>query len=266
MLVEGGVVAAIAGEPVGQEVRAGGDVSGSEAPSSAPLAAGSTTMRALPATKPCWRFTPVLALPVLWCRHLLDAATTRLLSGLFVLRPRLLGSPRPSRPPPESRAADGPNPCSARGAACAPWSRPSDTLPPVHAAEIWPRRRACRGPSGRRQEPLREIRAGPMKHGSRGHGLLPMAGAAALIHPRSSLQPPGLPSATAGTHKPVGPTKPGQVLDAPLLCPEPRRKLQKPSHPIPFRRPWAMLPKGEMTGKNSQPDFADWGHFLSSAL
>src|SRR5271167_3265023 len=74
-----------------------------------------------------------------------------------------------------------------------------------------------------------------MKHRPRGYRLLPMAGAA-LIDPRSSLQPPGLPSATAGTHKTGGPTKPSQVLDAPLLCPEPRRKLQKPSHPIPFRR------------------------------
>src|SRR5271167_5074391 len=74
-----------------------------------------------------------------------------------------------------------------------------------------------------------------MKHRPRGYRLLPMAGAA-LIDPRSSLQPPGLPSATAGTHKTGGPTKPSQVLDAPLLCPEPRRKLQKPSHPIPFHR------------------------------
>src|SRR6266481_8302914 len=57
-----------------------------------------------------------------------------------------------SHPPPESRAADGPDPRSARGAACAPWSRPSGTPPPVRAAEIRPTRRACRGPSGRRQE------------------------------------------------------------------------------------------------------------------
>jgi hypothetical protein len=40
------------------------------------------------------------------------------------------------------------------------------------------------------------------------------------------------------------------VLDAPLLSPEPRRKLQKPSHPITFRPIRAMLPKGEMDGKN----------------
>jgi hypothetical protein len=88
-----------------------------------------------------------------------------------------------------------------------------------------------------------------MKHRSRGHRLLPMAGAA-LVDPRASLQPPGLPPATTGTHKTAGPTKPGQVLDAPLLGPEPRRKLQKPSHPITFRPIRAMLPKGEMVGKN----------------
>ena len=74
-----------------------------------------------------------------------------------------------------------------------------------------------------------------MKHRSRGHRVLPMAGAA-LVDPRTSLQPPGLPPAAAGTHKTVGPTKPRQVLDAPFLRPEPRRKLQKPSHPIPLHR------------------------------
>src|SRR5260370_33137051 len=62
-----------------------------------------------------------------------------------------------------------------------------------------------------------------------------MAGAA-LVDPRMSLQRPGLPPVAAGTPKTVGPTKPGQVLDAPLLRPEPHRKLQKPSHPIPLHR------------------------------
>jgi hypothetical protein len=42
------------------------------------------------------------------------------------------------------------------------------------------------------------------------------------------------PPAAAGTHKTVGPTKLGQVHDASLLGPEARRKLQKPSHPIPL--------------------------------
>src|SRR5438132_7002504 len=43
-------------------------------------------------------------------------------------------------------------PRSARGAACAPWSTPSDTPRRVPAAETWPRHHAYRGPSDRRQE------------------------------------------------------------------------------------------------------------------
>ena len=38
------------------------------------------------------------------------------------------------------------------GAACAPWSRPSDTPHQVRAAETWPKPRAYRGPSDRQQE------------------------------------------------------------------------------------------------------------------
>src|SRR6266851_4100701 len=57
-----------------------------------------------------------------------------------------------SRPPRGTRAAVGWGLRSDHGATCAPWSTPSGTPPPVPAAEIWPRRRACRGPSDRRQE------------------------------------------------------------------------------------------------------------------
>src|SRR5438132_12551198 len=52
--------------------------------------------------------------------------------------------------------------------------------------------------------------------------------------------------------------KPGQVLDAPHLRPEPRRKLQKPSHPIPLPPIPAMLPKGEVIGKNISRTCASW--------
>src|SRR5439155_16954942 len=43
-------------------------------------------------------------------------------------------------------------PRSARGAACAPWSTPSDTPRRVRAADTWPRHHAYRGPVDRRQE------------------------------------------------------------------------------------------------------------------
>src|SRR5271170_5143972 len=108
------------------------------------------------------------------------------------------------------------------------------------------------------KKPLRQIRPRPMKHRSRGHRLLAMAGAA-LVDPRTCLQPPGRPPAAAGTHKTVRPTKLGQVLDASLLRPEPRRKLQKPSHPIPLpptglcyskaRRPTRTFSEPALTGQ-----------------
>jgi hypothetical protein len=75
-----------------------------------------------------------------------------------------------------------------------------------------------------RNEPLRQIRPRPMKHRSRRHRLLPVT-RAALVNPRPGLQPPSRPPAAARTHKTAGPAKPGQVLDAPLLRPEPRCKL-----------------------------------------
>src|SRR5215469_11913772 len=136
-----------------------------KAPSSAPVAAGNTAMRALPAKNPCWRLTacPCFPLRFFGAGTFSTAATTRLLSGLAVLRPGLVGSPRPpmkslpprkrgSRPLPASRAADVRGPRSARGATCAPWSRPSGTPHRVPAAETSPRRHACHGPSDRRRE------------------------------------------------------------------------------------------------------------------
>src|SRR5436190_856861 len=85
-------------------------------------------------------------------------------------------------------------------------------------------------------KPLREIRPGPMQHRSGSDRFLPAAGGA-FIDPRPRLQPPGLPPAAPGADKSAGPAKPCQVLNAPLLRPKPRRKLQKPSHPIPLYRP-----------------------------
>src|SRR6202040_4336012 len=99
------------------------------------------------------------------------------------------------------------------------------------------------------KNPLRQIRPRPMKNRSRGHRLLPVAGAA-LVNPWSSLQPPSHPAAAARTHKTAGPAKPGQVLDAPLLRPEPRRKIQKPSHPPPSLIDRVILPQGETRVQN----------------
>src|SRR3984893_256700 len=157
MLVETGVAAAIAGKPVGQEMGPRHDVRLEEGAEFGtrrgwqhgdPGVAGEEPVLTL-------HGMAVFSLLVLCAGTFSTAATTRLLSGWAVLRPELVGSPRPpmkassaSRNPP----ADGPDPRSPRGAACAPWSRPSDTPPPVRAAEIWPRRRACRDPSDRRQE------------------------------------------------------------------------------------------------------------------
>jgi hypothetical protein len=90
------------------------------------------------------------------------------------------------------------------------------------------------------KKPLREIRPRPVKHRSRRHRFLPMAGAA-FVDPRPRLQSPSRPPAAAGTHKPAGPAKPSQVLDAPLFRPEPRYKIQKSSHSFPLTD-WVMLP------------------------
>jgi hypothetical protein len=92
MLAEGGIAAAIGGEPVGQEMGPGCDIRAAtfalrKAPSSAPVAAGRTAIRALPAKKPCWRFTACPCFPVLLfgAGTFSMAATTRLLSGLAAL-------------------------------------------------------------------------------------------------------------------------------------------------------------------------------------
>jgi hypothetical protein len=91
------------------------------------------------------------------------------------------------------------------------------------------------------KKPLRDIRPRPMQHRSRGYRLLAVAGGA-FIDPRARLEPPGLPSAAAGTDKSAGPGKPCQVLDAPLLRPKPGREFQKPAIRSPFCRPELCYP------------------------
>ena len=92
-------------------------------------------------------------------------------------------------------------------------------------------------------KPLGEIGPRAMKHRSRRHRFLPMAGAA-FVDPWPRLQPPNPSPAAARAHKPTRPAQPGQVLDAPLLRPEARRKIQKSSHSLP-PTDWSMLPQGE---------------------
>src|SRR5947209_3161562 len=106
-------------------------------------------------------------------------------------------------------------------------------------------------------KPLREIRPGPMQHRSGSDRFLPAAGGA-FIDPRPRLQPPGLPPAAPGADKSAGPAKPCQVLNAPLLRPKPRRKLQKPSHPIPPLPTGAMLLSRETRHKNIQRTCSTW--------
>src|SRR5690242_5819190 len=112
--------------------------------------------------------------------------------------------------------------------------------------------------------PLREIRPGPMQHRSSSDRFLPVAGGA-FIAPRPRLQPPGLPPAAPGTDKPPGPAKACQVLNAPPLRPNPRRKPQKPSHPIPPLPIGAMLLSRETRHKNIQKTCSTWTGIIENA-
>src|SRR5712671_2860359 len=83
MLAEGGVAAAIAGEPVGQEMRPGRNITPQEGAELGtrrgrqhgdPSVAGEEAMLAL-------HGVPVLSLLVLWGRHLLDGGDDQALVG-----------------------------------------------------------------------------------------------------------------------------------------------------------------------------------------
>src|SRR6516162_5883831 len=120
ILAETGVAAAITGKPIGQQMRIGRHICFKKDPQFGPLAAGSTAMRASPAKNPCWRLTawPCFALRFFGAGTFSTAATTRLLSGLAVLRPRLVGSPRP----PMKVSSASRKPCSGRDrSSLSPW-------------------------------------------------------------------------------------------------------------------------------------------------
>jgi hypothetical protein len=55
-----------------------------------------------------------------------------------------------------------------------------------------------------------------------------------FVDPWPRLQPPSRPPPSAGADKTVRPAKPSQMLDAPRFRPEPGRKIQKSSHPLPL--------------------------------
>src|SRR5262245_7518382 len=121
MLGEIGVTAAIAGKPVGQQMRIGGDIGFEKGPQFGPRRRRQHgDARASPAKNPCWRLTacPCFPLRFFGAGTFSTAATTRLLSGLAVLRPGLVGSPRP----PIKVSSASRKPCTGReGSSLSPW-------------------------------------------------------------------------------------------------------------------------------------------------
>src|SRR5215469_9774078 len=120
IIAEIGGAAAITGNPSVSRCDLAAILALRKAPSSAAVAAGNTAMRALPAKNPCWRLTacPCFPLRFFGAGTFSTAATTRLLSGLAVLRPGLVGSPRP----PMKVSSASSKPCSGReGSSLSPW-------------------------------------------------------------------------------------------------------------------------------------------------
>ena len=120
MLVEGGVAAAIASEPVGQEMRPGCDISGqkgTELGAGRGRQHGDAGITGKEAVLALDRM-PCLPFRFFGAGTFSTAATTRLLSELLVLRPRLLGSPRP--PMKVSSASSKPRSGRA-GSSLSPW-------------------------------------------------------------------------------------------------------------------------------------------------
>jgi len=95
ILAEIGVAAAIAGKPVGQQSELRRHCFKKD-PSSAPVAAGARRC-GITGEEPVLALdgVPMLSLRFFGAGTFSTAATTRLLSGLAVLRPGLVGSPRP---------------------------------------------------------------------------------------------------------------------------------------------------------------------------
>jgi hypothetical protein len=122
IIAEIGVAAAIAGKPVGQQARIGGDIRFKKGPQFGPRRRRQHGDSGITGEQPVLALdgVPMLPAPVLRHRSLATAATTRLLSGLAVLRPGLVGSPRP----PMKVSSASRKPCSGRdGSSLSPWRR-----------------------------------------------------------------------------------------------------------------------------------------------
>ena len=251
MFAEGGIAAAIGGEPVGQEMGPRCDIrleEGAEFDARRgwqnrdPGVAGEEAVLAL-------HRVPVLSRLVLWCRHLLDggddqalvgagraaAAACRIAAaadeGLIRLEKAAQRTGRILAQPVAQLVRHGPGRLIRHPQFALQKFGRDAALVATHQV------------GGKK--PLRQARPRPMKHCSRRHRFLPMAGGA-FVDPRPRLQPPSRPPTAAGTHKTAGPAKPSQVLDAPLLRPEPGYKIQKSSHSLPLTN-WAhaTLRRGE---------------------
>src|SRR5215475_15432010 len=163
-------------------------------------------MRALPAKNPCWRLTacPCFPLRFFGAGTYSTAATTRLLSGLAVLRPGLVGSPRP----PMTVSSASRKPCQrARRVLAQPMAQlvrhgPGGLIRHTEFALQKLGRDATLVAAHQigGEKPLGQIGSRPVKHRSSGRRFLPVAGRT-FIHPRTRLQPPRLTSAASGKGK-----------------------------------------------------------------
>ncbi len=204
---------------------------------------------------------PVLCRLVLWCRHLLDGGDDQALVGAG----RAAAAACPIAAATDEGLIRLEKAAQRTGRILAqPVAQlvRSDTSPPVRAAEIWPRRRACRDPSGRRRETTSptpsasdETRFPPSS--------IPADGRWRIRRPAAEPSAaPSLPPTAAGTHKTAGPAKPSQVLDAPRLRPEPGYKIQKSSHSLPLTKLGSCYPKERRASRTfSEPALTRQGNW-----
>src|ERR1700730_6935007 len=219
VFAEGGIAAAIAGEPVGQEVRLGLDI-GLEEGAEFGAGGGRQHGDARGAGKePVLTLdgVPVFSLAVLWRRHLLDGGNNQALVGIGRAAPET---------GPITAAADEGLVRLEKAAQPTGWifAQPVAQLVRHGPGRLVGHHQFPLQEFGRDttlvaahqiggKKPLREVCPRPMKHRAGGDRFLPVA-LAALVNPWTGLQPPGLLAAAPGAHKTAGPAKPGQVLDA----------------------------------------------------
>src|SRR6516225_2220720 len=236
-----GVLTAIAGKAVGQELRIGRDICFEEG---AKLGSGGGRQHSdagVAGKEPVLTLDrmAMLALPVLRCRHLLDGGDDQALIGVLGAA---AAAGRIAAAADEGfvgfqKAAQRTRRILAQSMAQLVRHRPCRLIGHAQLALEKLRRDAALVAAHKvgGEKPLRESGARAMKHRPRRRRFLAMA-SSTFIDPRPRLEPPSLATAAPGTDKPARPPQPRQVLDAPLLRPKPRRKLQKPRHPTPHKR------------------------------